>query len=416
MRVILGLYYYGACLASPLVKLWVQNRILQDKEHKERFYERYGISSVKRPNGKLLWFHGASVGEFFSVIPLFERLQASFPDVHILITTTTLTSAQIAPQRLPKGYIHQFIPFDIPFWVNRFIKTWQPDGVVFLESELWPNTIKQIKKRGLPLFLLNARLSKKSFQRWKHFPVLSKEILESFDLILAPSQDIADKFWYLGAKKVDIIPNLKFAAQPLPYKEEELKKCRQQILNRPTWIAASTHPGEEEIVEKIHQALVRHIPNLLTILISRHPHRGANIHQFLLSKGLNVSRRTLGQDMTNETSFYLVDTLGEVGLFYALKVPVFIGGTFVPIGGHNIIEPGQFGCPILCGPYMDLDSYKTLEPFILQVNTQEECLKQLKSLIQAPTSQNALQAFIQKNKKDCLETILNKISSYMGFY
>jgi 3-deoxy-D-manno-octulosonic-acid transferase len=340
----LALYRGATRLAGPLVDRYLEKRLAQGKEDPLRFAERRGEASRPRPDGFLTWVHGASVGEAISALPLVRELLARGP---VLVTTGTVTSARLMAERLPAGALHQYVPVDRPDWVTRFLAHWRPDLALWLESELWPNLVVATKARGTPMVLVNGRMSARSAARWRWAPGAIRQLLGAFDVCLAQTEDVAARFRELGASRVATPGNLKFAAAPLPADEVELARLRATVGERPCWLAASTHPGEEAMAGRVHQALAPRVPGLLTIVAPRHPARGAEIAAAL---GGAVRRRTIGE--LPDGDIYVADTLGELGLLYRLAPVVLIGGSLVPHGGQNPLEPARLGCAVLHGPHM----------------------------------------------------------------
>ncbi len=354
MSFVFWLYRFLSILIAPLVRLWVYVRLGQGLEEREHLKERFGCHSIKRPEGRVLWFHAASVGETVSLIPLLKSYKAQSPEDNLLLTTTTVTAAKIAQQRLKGICFHQYVPFDVYPWIDRFLKYWQPSLAVFVESEVWPNIITQSKRRGIPLVLLNASLSDRSYQRWCQWRWFATLIFKNFDLCMAPFDETLKRLKDLGADRVEPSPHLKFAAEPLPFEFQQLDFYRSLIKNRPVWVVASTHPGEEEKILEAHQRLKKHFPSLLTILIPRHPHRAETILDMCYEQGETKETACLHTEQrpNADTAILLVNTIGELGLFYRLSPIVFIGGSFMPVGGHNPIEPAMLGCVVLYGPHM----------------------------------------------------------------
>jgi 3-deoxy-D-manno-octulosonic-acid transferase len=299
----------------------------------------------------LLWFHAASVGETNVVLPLIEALRRERPGLGILLTTVTVTSARIAAARLPKGAIHQFVPLDSPAFVRRFLDHWRPDMALFTESEIWPNLIMDADRRRIPLMLLNARMSDRSFKRWVKLPGLSRPLFSRFAVVLAQSDILAKRLITLGARKVISAGNIKFDSPPPPVDPAELAKLKRAIGERPVFLAASTHPGEDEIVAETHKALCATYPALLTIIVPRHPERGADIALALRARRLDAVRRSQGAVPSPVTGIYVGDTVGELGLFYAIAPFAFIGGSLVPHGGQNPIEAVKLGAGVITGPH-----------------------------------------------------------------
>ncbi|MFC7475526.1 3-deoxy-D-manno-octulosonic acid transferase [Dankookia sp. GCM10030260] len=349
----LALWRLAAGAAAPLLPLHLRRRARFGKEIAARLGERRGEGAA-RPPGRVLWLHAASVGETLSVIPLLEALATRAPDLTLLVTTGTVTAAGVLAQRLPGGLggrlLHRFVPLDVPRWVTRFLDGWRPDCAVLVESELWPNLIAAVTARGVPLALVNARFSARSARRWRLLaPGLGRRLLGAFRLVTAQSAADAERLRALGAAEVLTPGNLKDAAPPLPADVAALTALRGAIGDRPVLLAASTQPGEEAIIAAAHRLLAIGHPGLLTIIVPRHPERGAAIAVDMAP--LPVARRAAGALPGPETAIYLADTLGELGLFYRLARVCLVGGSLVPHGGQNPREPARLGCPILLGPH-----------------------------------------------------------------
>jgi 3-deoxy-D-manno-octulosonic-acid transferase len=349
---ILGLYRAAAYLGEPIIRLLLARRRQRGKEDNVRFGERFGMASLSRPDGGVVWIHAASVGEAISVLSLIDRLRRDRPGLTLLITTGTVTSAKIMTDRLPAGVLHQYAPVDHPRWIGRFLDHWRPDLALWLESEFWPNTLSALAYRDIPIVLINARISAKSFAGWCRFPETIAALLNTFSLCLAQSMDDGDKLTALGALNVRVPGNLKFAAAPLPASETDLHALTRMIGDRPVWAAVSTHEGEEDIVATAHGGLVAHFPGLLCVIVPRHPIRGDKIAKNLESAGHIVARRSADQTVQTDAAFYIVDTVGELGLIYRLARLAFIGGSLVPHGGQNLLEAAKLDCAIIHGPHM----------------------------------------------------------------
>jgi 3-deoxy-D-manno-octulosonic-acid transferase len=342
---------------APMAMLYLAQRRKRGKEHPIRFRERRGIPGATRPEGPLVWIHAASVGEATAVLGLIEYLLDTRPDLEILVTTGTVTSARLLETRLPARARHQFVPADLPSWIARFLDYWRPDLALWVESELWPNLVLAAHARNIPMVLLNARLSARSYSRWRHWPRLIGTILRAFDLCLAQDQRQAARFRSLGARQVAALGDLKAAAPALPFDRSELLHLRGEIGSRPLWLAASTHTGEEKVAAQVHRDLAAHHPGLLTIIVPRHPARGDAIGVMLAEQGLRIARRAHGDPVTRDTQVYLADTMGELGLFYRLAGIAFVGGSLAAKGGaakggHNPFEAARLGCAVLHGPDM----------------------------------------------------------------
>lgn len=346
------LWHWGAMAAAPLLPLHLRRRAARGKEIPERLAERRG-GGAARPPGRLLWLHAASVGETLSILPVLEALAERAPDLALLLTTGTVTSASLLGQRLDPALagrvIHRFVPLDVPGWVARFLDDWRPDAAAFVESELWPNLVAAAQGRGIPLALVNARLSARSARRWRWLPGLAREMAGGFALVLAQSEADAARLRDIGAAGALCLGNLKDAAPPLPADPAALRELRQAVGGRPVFLAASTHPGEEAVAIAAHAALAARHPDLLTVIVPRHPERGPAVAAE--AAGHAVARRAAGEMPGPDTAIYVADTLGELGLFYRLARVCLVGGSLVPHGGQNPLEPARLGCPILLGPH-----------------------------------------------------------------
>lgn len=336
---------------SPLIPGYLNRRRKRGKEDADRMGERLGTYVTPRPTGPLVWLHAASVGESLSVLPLIDRLLDARPDISLLVTTGTVTSARLLNGRLPERAFHQFVPVDIPRAVNGFLTHWKPDFAILVESELWPNLITLTAERQIPVTLINARMSASSVRGWRWWTAAARALTGCFSLVLAQDETAATRLKLLGATGAKPVGNLKVDAPPPPASDELLADLGQQLAGRPVWIAASTHPGEERTVAEAHQLLKRALPDLLTVIAPRHPERGPEIQAMLTDMGLSIARRSAGERVAAPTDIYLADTLGELGGFFRILTIVFMGGSLVRVGGHNPIEPSLLGAAILTGPH-----------------------------------------------------------------
>ena len=342
-------YRAATDLAAPLLRHHLARRAAIGKEDPERLSERFGIAGLKRPEGRLAWLHGASVGEMQSLLPLIEALGAREPKLNFLVTTGTVTSARLLAQRQPDRVMHQFVPLDRRAWVNRFLDHWRPDFTLWVESEFWTNLLCGTAARGIPLALVNGRLSAKSLARWRWAPSLIGPTVRSFRVVLAQDDTQAARLAALGARNPQVLGNLKFAASPLPADESALTRLRQVTAGRDIWLAASTHPGEELIIAAAHRAMKSRRAELLTLIAPRHAERGDTIAGELRAAGLTIARRSQGEQIDGATDIYLIDTIGELGLFYRLAPVVFVAGSY-RWQGHNPIEPALLGAAVVSGP------------------------------------------------------------------
>jgi 3-deoxy-D-manno-octulosonic-acid transferase len=331
---------------SPIAQLLLRQRAARGKEDWARLNERLGMAGLARPQGRLVWVHGVSVGESLSALPLIEKL---LENSTVLVTSGTVTSAAMMSQRLPNGALHQYVPLDTPRAVTRFLDHWKPDAGLFVESDLWPNLILGAASRGVKLALVNARISARSAARWGWARNSVATLLSVFDMVLAQDEEVAARFRGLGARKVEVVGSLKADAPPLAVDDDALAALRQMIGNRPVLLAAQTHPGEDETVLPAHDLLRAQFPDLLTILVPRHTARGADLEMLCGTRAFR--RRSTGGQISHQTAIYIADTMSELGLFYRLTPFCFIGGTLVPLGGHNVLEPAALHCAVLAGPH-----------------------------------------------------------------
>ena len=352
---LVGLYAAAAAGAAPLLRTMLRRRVARGKEIAARLPERWGEDATPRPPGRLLWLHAASIGETVSVLPVLTALRRMAPDLRVLLTTGTVTSAELLARRLPElgladVVLHRFVPLDVPGWVARFLGHWRPDAGGLVESEIWPNLILAARARKIPLMLVNARLSPRSFARWRRMRGLARRLFGAFARVQAQSAGDAERLRQLGAASVGAPGNLKFAALPLPVSRLELQRLRHAIGERPVWLAASTHPGEEVVVLAVHRALAPRHPGLLTIIVPRHPERGPEILR--LAEDVPRTLRSRGEGPPEAPGIWVADTLGELGLFYSAAGLAFVGGSLVPHGGQNPLEPARLGCAVAVGPHV----------------------------------------------------------------
>jgi 3-deoxy-D-manno-octulosonic-acid transferase len=337
-------------LGVPLAPLLLAWRTKRGKEEPDRHPERYGLPSAPRPDGFLAWFHAASVGEVNAALPVIDTISARHPEVSVLLTTATVTSAQLARDRLPKGAVHQYVPLDNQGYMRRFLSHWRPDLAVLVESEIWPNLVLETKAQGIPLLLINGRMSTSSFRAWRRRPGLSRPLFSAFDLVLAQNDSLAERFAQLGAARSLDVGNLKIDAPAPPADLPGRKELAAALGDRPVLLAASTHLGEDEVVAEAHTIMRRKLPDLLTVIVPRHPERGPQIAEQLRNANLTTALRSEGKLPESGTDIYVADTIGELGLFYALATVAFVGGSLVPKGGQNPVEAIKLGAVVLTGP------------------------------------------------------------------
>lgn len=391
----LGLTAYRLATRAigPLVPCLLNYRLKRGKEDANRLNERQGRPEIARPEGLLVWIHAASVGESLSVLPLIDKLIAADDNLHVLVTTGTVTSAKLMAERLPPRAIHQYIPLDHPDFCARFLDHWKPDLGVWVESEFWPNLITETDARHIPLALVNARITQKSFEGWQRFPKTIHDLVSRFSAVFAQDPASAERLTALGVTHVSIPGNLKNDAAPLTADAQDLHRMREAIGGRATWLATNTHAGEESLAADAHEILVKSAPGLLTFIVPRHPARGDSIVGDLRRRGLNVAQRSKGERIDAGTDIYLGDTLGELGLFYRLMDIAFVGGTISAIGGHNPFEPARLHTALIAGP-SDFNFSQAYAQFadanaLLRVNDANELSEAVARLMNEPELREA---------------------------
>ena len=375
----------------PLAPALIKRRLKLGKEDPARVSERRGMSADPRPSGPLVWIHGASVGEVLAAAALIEKLRAL--NLRILLTSGTVTSAAIVAKRFPADVIHQYVPYDSPRYVARFLDHWRPSLALFIESDLWPNLILSSAARRLPMVLINGRMSHRSFPRWRRVSGTISALLGRFDLCLAQSQLDADRFSALGSRNVVTTGNLKLDVPAPPADTAKLEKLMAVTRGRPIVLAASTHPGEEEMLADTHRTLAGYFPQLLTVIVPRHADRGDLVARTIGASGLNVALRSREELPTAVTDIYVADTMGELGLFYRLAPIVFMGGSLVEHGGQNPIEAIKLGASVVHGPHVFnfTDVYEALDSAggARRADSQEALMKQLGQLLDDPKAREA---------------------------
>jgi 3-deoxy-D-manno-octulosonic-acid transferase len=375
----------------PLAPALIKRRLKLGKEDPERVGERRGMSADVRPHGPLVWIHGASVGEVLAAAALIEKLRAL--NLRILLTSGTVTSAAIVAKRFPPDVIHQYVPYDSPRYVTRFLDHWRPSLALFIESDLWPNLILSSAARRLPMVLINGRMSPRSFPRWRRVSNTISALLGRFDVCLAQSQTDAERFSALGSRNVLTTGNLKLDVPAPPADPAKLERLMSVTRGRPIVVAASTHPGEEEILVESHKTLAGFFPSLLTVIVPRHPDRGAAVTRLVEASGLQASLRSREELPVAATDIYVADTMGELGLFYRLAPIVFMGGSLVAHGGQNPIEAVKLGASIVHGPHIFnfTDVYEALDRAggARRADSHGALVKQLGQLLADPSAREA---------------------------
>ncbi|MGE0514109.1 MAG: 3-deoxy-D-manno-octulosonic acid transferase [Hyphomicrobiaceae bacterium] len=337
-------------LARPAAPYILRFRERKGKEDPTRLGERLGRASIMRPEGPVVWVHAASVGETSAVLPLISELAARRPTLTMLLTTGTVTSARFAASRLGASILHQYVPLDEPSFVGAFLDHWRPSLGIFTEQEVWPNLVLAATARNIPLALVNARMSDRSFERWQRYSTLATALFSRFDLVLAQNERLARRFEQIGASNVISVGNLKIDAPPPPIDANTLAAFEHALGGSSRIVAASTHEGEERVVAEAHIAARREIADLVTVIAPRHPERGVAVSDAVSALGLTVRRRSLGELPERGTDIYVVDTIGELGTLYAAAPIAFIGGSLIAHGGQNPIEAVRHGAVVLTGP------------------------------------------------------------------
>lgn len=416
----LAAYSAAGYALTPLLRGWLKRRVKRGKEDANRLGERFGHASTPRPAGRLIWLHAASVGEVQSMLTLVRKLLDRQPTASMLITTGTVTSAALVAQQSLARTLHQFTPVDTPASVNRFLGHWQPDLALWVESEFWPQLILRAHKRNIPMLLVNARLSAKSFQGWKRWPSFARQLLNSFAAMYAGSGEDAARLRALGADNVTEAGNVKFDAEALPVNVAMLEQLALQVGTRPIWLAASTHGNEEQMIAQAHRLVAKQFPELLTIIVPRHAARGDGIAAELRSSGFKAAQRSKGEAIDGSVQIYLADTMGELGTFYHLAPIVFVGGSLIAHGGHNPLEPARQQCAILSGRHVHNfnDIVKQLQEAhaIRLVSDTEELGRTVSALLADPNLilADAKAAFDVVNaSRGATETILARIDSLL---
>lgn len=403
------------------IRRYIEKRKKIGKEDIKRFNERIGRPEKERPEGRLIWLHGASVGESISMLPLINRLLEIYPDINIMVTTGTTTSAEVMAKRLPERAFHQYLPIDNPKFTTRFIRYWQPTVALWFESEFWPAMLSSIKRKNIPLILINGRISNKSFKRWQQFEFIIKEILDCFTCCLGQSEEDAYRLRVLGAKDAMCLGNLKYAGLPIPVDQEKKAELVKQIGKRQIWLVSSTHYDEEFKIGRFLKELQAKHEGLLTIIAPRHPHRGTEIKEKLVADyGLNVALRSAGEPINSQTDVYIADTIGEMGIWYELSPIVFVGGSLIPHGGQNFMEPSRCRDAVIVGPHMhnftDAMNRAKHADGIIQVNDVLELIDMVNQLLSNKELLEAKRSLAYNwatSEAKVLDGIVEKIQGYI---
>ncbi|WP_226574371.1 3-deoxy-D-manno-octulosonic acid transferase [Acuticoccus sediminis] len=340
-----SLYGAAGTAASPLARRYLERRVERGKEDPARLDEKRGVASAAAFDSAPLWIHAVSIGESVAALTLAQRLAADGWPI-LLTTSTPAAAARMAPA-LTERIVQQYAPLDTPPFVDRFLAHWRPAAAIIIESEIWPTTLLALKRRRIPLAHVNARLSDRSFRSWRRWGWVAKSLFGAIDLALAQSEEQAFRFAALGTREVRATGNIKFDAVPPEADPAAVAALRGAIGARPVWLAASTHPGEEEVILAAHRVLAARWPDLLTVIAPRHVERGEAVAALASDVG-PVTRRSAGEGPTG--AIYVADTLGELATLFEAVPTVLLGGSLRPYGGHNPAEPAAFGTALLTGP------------------------------------------------------------------
>ena len=398
---------------SPIIILI---RLLKKKEDPIRFKEKFGFYSKKRLKGKLIWFHGASVGEILSVVPLIEKLENNREIKQILVTSNTLSSSKILSKLKLKKTIHQFFPIDTNYNTKKFLNYWKPSIAILIDSEIWPNMITNIKKKSIYLVLMNARITNKSFKRWKKFSSYAKTLFQSFDMCLSSSLESKNYLKSLGAKRIKYIGNLKFT-QSENNTDTLSKNIRKSFISKKIWCASSTHEIEEKICANIHKKLKTKYKNLLTIIIPRHVHRTKKIEQEIKKMGLKVHIHDSQKKIDNQTDIYLVNSFGQTKSFFKVCKTVFLGGSIIKHGGQNPLEAARYGCQILHGPniwnFKEIYALLKVHKVSSNIINTNQLLNKVDQILSDKIDSKNLEIKIRNIGNKILHTTLNEINFYI---
>ena len=390
---------------SPLI---IGFRILKKKEDKKRFKEKFCFPSKKRISGNLIWFHGSSVGEILSIIPLIYELEKNKSINQILITSSTLSSAEIFKKFKLRKTVHQFFPIDSIFYSYKFLDYWRPNIAIFVESEIWPSIFRVLNKKNTPLILLNARVTKNTFKKWNYIKSFSNSVFQNISTAYPQNNETFNYLKKLNVSKIKKIGNLKFINNDQDKLIKLDKVLLKNLKNRIIWCASSTHPGEEIICSKAHLNLKKKYKNLLTIIIPRHIHRVNKIIKEIEALKLNVVRRSLNPKNLKNTDIYLVDTYGETKKFYQISSIVFMGKSLTVKGGQNPLEPTRYNAAVLHGPNIGnfVDTYKLLNKLKIthKVNGTNSLTKKINKLMIKPNNHRNYLKIEKMGKKILLKT------------
>ena len=395
-----------------LLPIIVIIRLLKKKEDFFRFKEKIGFFSNKRKKGKLIWFHGASVGELQSIVPLLEKFEKNRKIRQVLVTSNTLSSSKVIKNLKLKKVVHQFFPIDTNFISKKFISYWKPSKAIFIDSEIWPNTIFNLEKNRVPIILINGRITKKTFKRWKFFSSFAAKIFSKFSLCLSSSKESLNHLKKLNAKNAEFIGNLKFSEAENFIKPIN-KKLKKFFSKKKIWCASSTHQSEEIICGQVHLLLKKKIKNLLTIIIPRHIERTLEIKDDLKKLKLNIHLDEPKKRINPNTDVYLVNSYGKTKSFYKTCQNVFLGGSLIEHGGQNPLEAVRYGCSILHGPnvhnFDEIYDFLKKNKITYKVNNYKNLVDNLSKLLANKHKNKRLQKKMKLIGSEILEKTYKKI-------
>ncbi len=400
---------------SPIILII---RLIKKKEDLTRFKEKFCFFSEKRKNGNLIWFHGASIGEIKSIVPLLEKLEREKKINQILVTSSTLSSSKIFKKFKFKKTVHQFFPVDKSSYTKKFLNFWRPSLVVFIDSEIWPNMLLNINKKNIPTILLNARITKKSFKRWIYFKSFAQKIFQCFSTTFPQNKETVKHLRSLKVKKIKFLGNIKFSENEYLSKSTINLKVKKFLKNKNYWCAASTHDNEEIICAKVHLKLREKIKNLVTIIIPRHTQRTEDIVNSLHGLNLKIHCHSSKENIKKNTDIYIVDTYGETNSFFKANSIVFLGGSLIKHGGQNPIEAARNGCKIIYGPHVKnfKEVYELLDKNKVsnKVNNIEQLTRKVDTLIKKNKRSKNLEDKINKLGKKILKKTLSEFKFYLN--
>ena len=400
-------------IISPIILIY---RLLIGKEDLKRFKEKFCFFSKEKKGRNLIWFHGASVGELYSILPLLEKLEKNNKVSQILVTSNTLSSSKIIQNHRFKKLIHQFFPIDTNFHSKKFLDYWKPSSAYFIDSEIWPNMIDNLNKKNIPVILLNGRITKKTFNRWKMISSFSKKIFNKFNLCLSSSKESKKYLKSLGATNIKLLGNIKFSQ--LENERNTLsKKIKKFIKSKKTWCASSTHEPEEIFCAKVHLELKRKYKNLFTIIIPRHVERAKSIKEDLNKLDLKVHLHNSQKIIDEKTDIYLVDSYGETKSFYNKCKNIFLGGSLVNHGGQNPLEAARFGCNILHGPnvsnFAEIFQFLKLKKISMKISNQKQFVTMIDKFFKKKSNSKLIQKKLNFIGKKILDSTYREINTFI---